>query len=165
MGAVTPSGYLRLGIAWRQAHEHGGAQACQRLGLCRRLGPLRFAFHQQQAAAAVLDDVGDLVGRAAPVDAGRHGAHHHGRQVHGGPFGAVEAQDAHRVAGLHAQRHQRAGGLAHLLGVFLPGGGLPALRVAHEIGGRLRLALAGGHEAGRDALEALVACGQRPAVR
>ena len=60
---------------------------------------------------------------------------------------------------------RRSNRLAHLLRVLLPGGGLPALRVAHEIGGRLRLALAGGHEAGRDALEALVACGQRPALR
>ena len=127
-------GSLRRGFGRGAAHHHRGAQAGQCLGFARRFLPLLRVFHQQYRAATVFDDVGDFVGCTAPVDTGGHAAHHHGGQVHGGPFRPVEAQDTHGVARLHTQRHQGARGLAHLGGVVTPVRGLPASGIAHVIG-------------------------------
>lgn len=74
----------------------------------------------------MVEDVGDVLWRAGPVDADGRGADGHGREGQGDPLGAVEAQDGDRITALDAQADQGASGIAHLTPVVLPGGGLPA---------------------------------------
>src|SRR5690606_5215692 len=82
--------------------------------------PLRFVLDEADGGLRVVDDVGDLFGRAGGVDPSRGPSCHHRSDVEGDPLGPIEAEDRRRPAGLEAERHERAPGLLDLGAELFP---------------------------------------------
>ena len=125
----------RHGVVGRRnaPHEHHMLELRHLLARCHHLGPLREVFDQQELRAAVVDHVGQLVGRTGGVDAGGCAAHAHAGHVEDGPLGTVEADDGHAARALReAEREEGAGCLLHLCRVVCPAR-LPPL-AAHLLG-------------------------------
>ncbi len=70
---------------------------------------------EQHARARIAQDVGQLGGAQQRVEADGDGPDLEDAEKGGDPLGAVEAQEAHRLAETHAQPVQR---MAHLVGLF-----------------------------------------------
>ena len=116
----------------RQQHNRFQVQqiGLDRLHVLQALG----VVDEEHAGAAVVEDVGDVLAGAGPVDAGWRGPDGHGGEGHGAPLRAVEAEDGDGVAALHPQLQQRPRGLAHGFTVVLPGRCLPAVGPTHVVG-------------------------------
>jgi hypothetical protein len=108
---------------------------------------VELVLHQSDARLAVAGDVRDLFGRAGGVDADRHPARGHRRDVGDHPFLARETHDREVVARLEAKGRKPQCEFLHPPRVLAPAGGHPVAfalgpqsgAIAQRLGLRMQL--------------------------
>ena len=113
-----------LDVEHDDLHEPGAARAD-----FQDLVELLLVAGEEEAGAAVVDDVLDLARRIRGVDAVGHAAHRHRPQIRVQPLRPVLREDRHHVARPQAEGHQAEPDTPRALAIVAPGDGPPHAEV------------------------------------